>query len=122
LFTCGLNRFFFFFFFQYDSNLGEKSPKFKITPSYCRSRPVWIKILVPRAVARTSQAVNCILFTHLVVRGRALILYGFESQATAALQHPTRRGRVGPKVALSVLSTMTLDLSNALSSVMNLIY
>ena len=50
------------------------------------------------------------LFTHLVVREDALTLYGFESQADRELFN-TLLGvdGVGPKVALSVLSTMTLD-------------
>src|SRR5512140_453606 len=51
-----------------------------------------------------------LLYTHLVVREDALVLYGFESQAERELFN-TLLGvdGVGPKVALSVLSTMTLD-------------
>jgi holliday junction DNA helicase RuvA len=51
-----------------------------------------------------------LLYTHLVVREDALTLYGFESQADRELFN-TLLGvdGVGPKVALSVLSTMTLD-------------
>src|SRR5512141_3367744 len=50
------------------------------------------------------------LFTHLVVREDALTLYGFESQADRELFHILLGvDGVGPKVALSVLSTMTLD-------------
>jgi holliday junction DNA helicase RuvA len=50
------------------------------------------------------------LFTHLVVREDALILYGFESQGDRELFNILLGvDGVGPKVALSVLSTMTLD-------------
>jgi len=50
------------------------------------------------------------LFTHLVVREDALTLYGFESQADRDLFNMLLGvDGVGPKVALSVLSTMTLD-------------
>ena len=50
------------------------------------------------------------LYTHLVVREDALTLYGFESQADRDLFLLLLGvDGVGPKVALSVLSTMTLD-------------
>jgi holliday junction DNA helicase RuvA len=50
------------------------------------------------------------LFTHLVVREDALTLYGFESQAERDLFNILLGvDGVGPRVALSVLSTMTLD-------------
>ena len=50
------------------------------------------------------------LFTHLVVREDALTLYGFESQADRDLFNILLGvDGVGPRVALSVLSTMTLD-------------
>ncbi len=50
------------------------------------------------------------LYTHLVVRQDALILYGFESQADRELFNVLLGvDGVGPKVALSVLSSMTLD-------------
>ena len=50
------------------------------------------------------------LYTHLVVREDALTLYGFESQADRDLFNLLLGvDGVGPKVALSVLSTMTLD-------------
>ena len=50
------------------------------------------------------------LFTHLVVREDALTLYGFESQADRDLFNLLLGvDGVGPKVALSVLSTLTLD-------------
>src|SRR5512144_2617023 len=51
-----------------------------------------------------------VLFTHLVVRQDALILYGFESQPDRELFNILLGvDGVGPKVALSVLSSMTLD-------------
>jgi Holliday junction DNA helicase RuvA len=50
------------------------------------------------------------LFTHLVVREDALTLYGFESQADRDLFNILLGvDGVGPKVALSVLSTLTID-------------
>jgi holliday junction DNA helicase RuvA len=50
------------------------------------------------------------LFTHLVVREDALTLYGFESQADRDLFNMLLGvDGVGPRVALSVLSTLTLD-------------
>jgi len=50
------------------------------------------------------------LFTHLVVREDALTLYGFDSQADRDLFNMLLGvDGVGPKVALSVLSAMTLD-------------
>ena len=51
-----------------------------------------------------------LLYTHLVVRETDLSLYGFESAADRALFN-TLLGvdGVGPKVALSVLSTLSVD-------------
>lgn len=50
------------------------------------------------------------IYTHLVVREDALTLYGFESQADRDLFNLLLGvDGVGPKVALSVLSTLTLD-------------
>ncbi len=50
------------------------------------------------------------LYTHLVVREDALTLYGFESQTDRDLFNLLLGvDGVGPKVALSVLSSMTLD-------------
>src|SRR5512143_534768 len=72
---------------------------------------VGLRVFVPSPV-RTRLKVGevLMLYTHLVVREDALTLYGFESQADRDLFH-TLLGvdGVGPKVALSVLSTMTLD-------------
>lgn len=50
------------------------------------------------------------LFTHLIVREDALTLYGFESQADRDLFNILLGvDGVGPRVALSVLSSLTLD-------------
>jgi len=72
---------------------------------------VGLRVLVPaplRAKAKAGEKI--FLFSHLQVREDALTLYGFESQADRELFN-TLLGvdGVGPKIALSVLSTMTLD-------------
>jgi Holliday junction DNA helicase RuvA len=72
---------------------------------------VGLRVLVPAPLRTRMKAGEVIfLYTHLIVREDALTLYGFES-------HPERElfnillgvDGVGPKVALSVLSAMTLD-------------
>jgi holliday junction DNA helicase RuvA len=72
---------------------------------------VGLRVFVPaplRGQVKTGEAV--FLFTHLVVREDALILYGFESQGDRELFNILLGvDGVGPKVALSVLSSMTLD-------------
>jgi len=72
---------------------------------------VGLRVFAP-APLRTKLKVGetAFLFTHLVVREDALTLYGFESQADRDLFNLLLGvDGVGPKVALSVLSTMTLD-------------
>lgn len=72
---------------------------------------VGLRVFVPAPLRGSAKAGEKIfLFTHLVVREDALILYGFESQGDRELFN-TLLGvdGVGPKVALSVLSSMTLD-------------
>ena len=72
---------------------------------------VGLRVFVPAPLRTRLKAGEVILlYTHLVVREDALTLYGFESQADRELFN-TLLGvdGVGPKVALSVLSTMTLD-------------
>jgi holliday junction DNA helicase RuvA len=72
---------------------------------------VGLRIFTP-ALLRTKLKAGevAFLFTHLVVREDALTLYGFESQADRELFNILLGvDGVGPKVALSVLSTMTLD-------------
>ncbi len=72
---------------------------------------VGLRVFVPaplRTRAKTGEA--AFLFTHLVVREDSLTLYGFESQTDRDLFNILLGvDGVGPKVALSVLSTMTLD-------------
>ena len=72
---------------------------------------VGLRVFAP-APLRTRLKVGDVsfLFTHLVVREDALTLYGFDSQSDRDLFN-TLLGvdGVGPKVALSVLSSMTLD-------------
>src|ERR1041385_3053960 len=72
---------------------------------------VGLRVFVPaplRGRARAGEVL--LLYTHLVVREDALTLYGFESQAERELFNILLGvDGVGPKVALSVLSTMTLD-------------
>ena len=72
---------------------------------------VGLRVFVP-ALLRTRLKVGevILLYTHLVVREDALILYGFESQSDRELFNILLGvDGVGPKVALSVLSSMTLD-------------
>jgi len=72
---------------------------------------VGMRVFVPaplRTKLKTGEAI--FLFTHLIVREDALTLYGFESQADRDLFNILLGvDGVGPRVALSVLSTMTLD-------------
>ena len=72
---------------------------------------VGLRVFVPatlRTRVKTGEA--AFLFTHLVVREDALTLYGFESQADRDLFNLLLGvDGVGPKVALSVLSSMTFD-------------
>ena len=72
---------------------------------------VGLRVFVPAPVrTRAKIGEAAFLFTHLVVREDALTLYGFESQADREL-YTILLGvdGVGPKVALSVLSTLTVD-------------
>jgi Holliday junction DNA helicase RuvA len=72
---------------------------------------VGLRVFAP-APMRTRLKVGeaAFLYTHLVVREDALTLYGFESQADRDLFNILLGvDGVGPRVALSVLSSMTLD-------------
>src|SRR5215510_6468015 len=72
---------------------------------------VGLRVFAP-APLRTKLKIGevAFLFTHLVVREDALTLYGFESQADRDLFNILLGvDGVGPRVALSVLSSMTLD-------------
>ena len=72
---------------------------------------VGMRVFVPAPVRTKAKAGEMLfLFTHLVVREDALTLYGFESQADRDLFNILLgTDGVGPKVALSVMSTMTID-------------
>lgn len=72
---------------------------------------VGLRVFAPSPLrAKLKAGDAAFLFTHLVVREDALTLYGFESQADRELFNILLGvDGVGPKVALSVLSTMTLD-------------
>lgn len=73
---------------------------------------VGLRVFVPAPLRTRSKAGEALmLYTHLVVREDALVLYGFETQPERELFN-TLLGvdGIGPKAALSVLSTLTLDL------------
>ena len=72
---------------------------------------VGLRVFVPAPLRGRLKAGEVILlYTHLVVREDALTLYGFESQPDRELFNMLLGvDGVGPKVALSVLSTLTLD-------------
>lgn len=72
---------------------------------------VGLRVFVPAPLRTKTKAGEMIFtFTHLVVREDALTLYGFESQADRDLFNILLGvDGVGPKVALSVLSTLTVD-------------
>jgi len=72
---------------------------------------VGLRVFVPAQVRgrmKTGEAI--LLYTHLVVRQDALTLYGFDSQSDRQLFNMLLGADgVGPKVALSVLSTLAVD-------------
>ena len=72
---------------------------------------VGMRVFVPAPFRTNSKTGEMIfMFTHLVVREDALTLYGFESQSDRDLFNILLGvDGVGPKVALSVLSTLNLD-------------
>jgi Holliday junction DNA helicase RuvA len=72
---------------------------------------VGLRVFVPAPLrGRMKAGDTLLLYTHLVVREDALVLYGFESQSERELFNILLGvDGVGPKVALSVLSTMTID-------------
>ena len=72
---------------------------------------VGLRVFVPASLrARMKIGEGIFLYTHLVVREDALNLYGFESQAERDLFSMLLGvDGVGPKVSLSVLSTLTID-------------
>lgn len=72
---------------------------------------VGLRVFVPAPLrARLKAGDAVLLYTHLVVREDALTLYGFESPSDRDLFNMLLGvDGVGPKVSLSVLSTLTLD-------------
>ena len=72
---------------------------------------VGLRVFVPAPLrGRSKVGEAAVLYTHLVVREDALTLYGFETQADRDLFNMLLGvDGVGPKVSLSVLSTLTLD-------------
>ena len=72
---------------------------------------VGLRVAVPAPLrGRLGVGEVILLYTHLVVREDALTLYGFETQSERELFNILLGvDGVGPKVALSVLSTMTID-------------
>lgn len=72
---------------------------------------VGIRVLVPAPLREKSEVgKTTFVYTHLIVRETELSLYGFESQADRELfNHLLSVAGVGPKLALSVLSTMSID-------------
>lgn len=70
-----------------------------------------LRVFVPGPLrGRMKVGEAALLYTHLVVREDALSLYGFENQADRDLFNMLLGvDGVGPKVSLSVLSTLTLD-------------
>ena len=70
-----------------------------------------LRVYVPKPLREQLKAGEAVFFyTHLVVRDDAWLLYGFESQADREL-FTTLLGvdGVGPRTALAVLSTLTID-------------
>jgi len=72
---------------------------------------VGLRVAVPAPVRSRARVGDILLlYTHLAVREDALTLYGFESQGERELFNILLGvDGVGPKVALSVLLTMTID-------------
>jgi Holliday junction DNA helicase RuvA len=72
---------------------------------------VGLRVFVPAPLrSRVKAGETLMLYTHLIVREDALALYGFEAQAERELFNILLGADgVGPKAALSVLSTLTLD-------------
>ena len=70
-----------------------------------------LRVLVPAPLrGRMKVGEVAFLYTHLIVRETELTLYGFESQSDRELFHLLLGvDGVGPKVALSVLSTMNIE-------------
>ena len=74
---------------------------------------VGYEVEVPAASIDAVPGADLVLFTHLVVREDAQLLYGFEAAAARDLfRNLIRLSGVGPKMALAILGTFTgLELS-----------
>jgi Holliday junction DNA helicase RuvA len=72
---------------------------------------VGLRVLVPRSVLEVAQVGRPVtIFTNLVVREDALTLYGFATEEERALFNTlTSVTGVGPKLGLSILSTLTVE-------------
>jgi Holliday junction DNA helicase RuvA len=72
---------------------------------------VGMRVLVPAPLRGKSEVgKTAFVYTHLVVRETELTLYGFETQSDRDLfNHLLGVAGVGPKVAISVLSTMNIE-------------
>lgn len=72
---------------------------------------VGLRVFVPAPLrGRLKVGEVVLLYTHLVVREDALTLYGFETQAERELFNMLLGvDGVGPRIALAVLSTLTID-------------
>jgi Holliday junction DNA helicase RuvA len=72
---------------------------------------VGMRVIVPAPLrGRMKVGETVFVYTHLIVRETELTLYGFESQADRNLFNLLLGvDKVGPKVALSVLSTMNIE-------------
>ncbi len=72
---------------------------------------VGMRVHVPAPLRGKSEVgKTAFVYTHLIVRETELTLYGFESQADRDLfNHLLGVAGVGPKVAISVLSTMNIE-------------
>jgi Holliday junction DNA helicase RuvA len=72
---------------------------------------VGMRVHVPLPLRGKSEVgKTAFVYTHLIVRETELTLYGFEAQADRDLfNHLLGVAGVGPKVALSVLSTMNIE-------------
>ncbi len=70
-----------------------------------------LRVFVPAPLrGRVKVGEAAFLFTHLVVRQDALNLYGFETQADRDLFNMLLGvDGVGPRIALAVLSTLSID-------------
>lgn len=72
---------------------------------------VGMRVLVPAPLRGQMKVGETVfVYTHLIVREKELTLYGFESQADRDLFNLLLGvDKVGPKVSLSVLSTMNVE-------------